>query len=163
MATPIVKDEAWGALTEVGEAEREPRMRARYLELAALSDGERLVRLRAMAEAEYALPDEKLRPFTTSRMRVWLGLDLPVAQTIARSYDAVMRQMPGPVAMRRVATVQTMARGFSLEDQERLRSLVPGVFAARTDAVSVVPRILTTPAPAEAKKRSWWPFGRKAS
>lgn len=156
-------DQAWAKLATLPEEEREPQMAARYTELASLSEDERRQRLRAMAEAEYALPDDHLRPFSLSRLRVWLRLDPEIARTVAGSYDAVMMQMPGSAAWRRVAIVQTLAREFSLEDLQRLRSLIPGAFAEQATALSGVPSRAPTPveaAPSQPKK-PWWAFWKK--
>lgn len=160
MTTHPSVDEAWGKLADTGEDEREAQMIQRYTELSSLSEEARRSRLLAMAKAEYALPDAKLRPLTLSRMRVWLKMDSENAGKVAVSYSAAMNQMPGPAAMRRVALVQTLARGFSLEDQERLVALVPQVFAGRAVAASV---LSATPSPTPpASRKQWWAFWRRS-
>ncbi|MFH1141968.1 MAG: hypothetical protein V1724_10005 [Chloroflexota bacterium] len=161
MTTDSSVDEAWGKLADTGEDEREAQMAQRYTELSSLSEEARRSRLLAMAKAEYALPDAKLSPFTRSRMRVWLKMDPENAKKVAISYSAIMNQMPGPAAMRRVALVQTLARGFSLEDQERLAALVPQVFPGRPTIVAEV--LSTTPSSTPpASKKQWWAFWRRS-
>lgn len=152
--TSVSPDEAWGRLVDLPDREREAQMRARYLALAALSEEEeRRTRLRRMAESESALLEGQLRPFTLSRIRVWLNLEGETAKRISASFNAVMTQMPGPAAMRLVAVVQTVAREFPVADQERLRVLVPGMITADI-------RPLTLGAgdyeKATIRKRPWW-------
>lgn len=91
-------DQDWGRLIDADEAEREAAMVQRYVALAALPEDERRQQLRAMATAEYALPDAQLRTFTRSRLRAWLGMDAEAARHVAASYDAVMREMPATVS-----------------------------------------------------------------
>ena len=161
MTTQNVKaDQAWGSLANVSDTERESQMLARYAELARLTEEERRSRLLAMAQAEYSLPDEKLRPFTISRIKVWLKVEMETARLIASSYDAVMDMMPGTAAMRRIALVQTLASSFTLEDQSKLRILVPRVFAGKPDISNVV-----NPVPEKleekAQTKSKWAFWKK--
>ena len=158
----IRPDEAWEKLADAAEEDRETKMRARYLELAALSEEERCKRLEAMAQAEYALPDDKLRSFTASRLRVWLGMDLEPVRMVASSYDTIMRRMPGTIAMRRVGIVQTLAREFSTGDQGRLRALVPGVFGERPVTPSVAAGSPPSQAATAPKKKAWWAFWQRS-
>ncbi len=122
-------DQDWGHLVHQEQAAREAAMVERYQSLAGLDEDERRRRLKSMAAAEYSLSEGDLRSFTLSRMRTWLQLDFETAQVISSSYDAIMQEMPATVAMRRVSLVQTLAREFSAEDEERLRALAPRVFA----------------------------------
>jgi hypothetical protein len=161
-------DQDWGQLATLDAAEREAQMQARYHALATLPEDARRQQLRAMALAEYALPDDELRAFTRSRLRVWLDLETGVAHRIAASYDAVMNQMPGPIAMRRVSIVQTLAKDFPAEDEARLRALVPGVFAGQPPPVTTaappptaVPSPPAAPPPAAPRKRPWWAFWQR--
>jgi hypothetical protein len=155
-------DQSWGELITLDAEEREARMRDRYQELATLAREERRRRMRAMAEAEYALPDDQLRVFTFSRLRVWLALSRDLAAQTAADYDAVMTQMPGPVAMRRVATVQTVARQLSAEDEERLRELVPHIFAGQPHRLHTESTAAAAPAAVtESRRRPWWAFWKK--
>jgi len=162
MSNPQKGDETWASLADVDEDERRKQMETRYTELAMLSEDQRQARLRAMAEVEYVLPDDKLRPFHLSRLQVWLGLDPNLARTLGASYDTVMDQMPGDIAMRRVAITQTLGRSFSLAEQEQLRELLPRVFGDRGTATS---GLSTLPASAglltAAHHKPWWAFWRK--
>src|SRR5438045_31579 len=103
-------DQGWADLIALDAEAREARMLERYQELAALTEEARRGRGQAMAHAEFSLPDDELRTFTASRLRVWLRLAPEVAQQTAGCCEAVMGQMPGPIAMRRVGIVQTVAR-----------------------------------------------------
>jgi hypothetical protein len=135
-------------------------MVARYSELATLAEEERRALMLAMARAEYELTDDQLHAFTKSRLGSWLELAPETAQCVASSYDAVMLKMPGPQAMRRVSVVQTLAREFPVEDQDRLASLLPGVFAGAGIGVHMPP-IHDASAPTASAKKGWWPFGRR--
>ncbi len=156
-------DIGWGDLASLPETEREAKMRARYQELAKLNDEERVNRMLAMAQAEYALDDAKLRSFTTSRMRVWINLDEATAKAVVAAYDQAMDKMPGAAAMRRVALVQNLALTFPIDEQAKLRVLVPKIFAGRSDISQLVKQTATTaPQPeAEKPKKSGWGFWKK--
>ncbi|MFH1560841.1 MAG: hypothetical protein ABID84_05480 [Chloroflexota bacterium] len=157
----VQSDQAWGALANATVEERERVMDQRCKELGALSEEERVSQMAAMARAEYALPEVDLRTFTLSRLRTWLKLDEDTGRKMSASYDAVMLNMPGQAAMRRVALVQTLARDFSREDQVKLVALIPNVFGGFTDLLQPTgfETRPTTERAAPAKK-GWWPFGR---
>ena len=121
-------EDDWAALLRLGEAEQQVKMSELYAHLAGLSEEPRYSRMLALAQAENALPDKELRLLTLLRLRTWLQLEPEVAQQVSATYDAVMKQMPGPQAMRRVAQAQALARGFSLAEQHQLSELVPTVF-----------------------------------
>lgn len=168
MTIPAVSvDDGWGKLADQPEADREPQMLQRYRELGELPEPDCQRRLLAMAQAEYALPADKLKSFTLSRIRVFLTLPPVTGKRIAQSYNAVMHQMPGAAAMRRVALVQTLAKEFSDADQARLRELNPDVFGDVPSGMSPgqapqVPSASATSAPTMMeKKKGWWPFGKK--
>src|SRR5262245_59820439 len=116
MVQSTERDEAWGALAEAPESEREATMLSRYNEIAGLPPEERDVQLRAMANAEYAQSEEKLRLLTLARLRTLLRMDKDAATTVISSYNDVMQHMPANAAMRRVALVQTLSAEFSGEE-----------------------------------------------
>ena len=122
-------DTAWAELVNMDASVREEKMRERYEDLSSVTEDVRKASFRAMARAEYSLADDLLRPFTISRMKTWLALDPEVARITASSYDAVMKEMPGTMAMRRVGMVQSLVNELSADEEDRLRQLVPGVFA----------------------------------
>lgn len=153
-------DQSWGALAGLSAADREAKMAQRYAELASLPDDQRLAKMVAMARAEYALPYEKLREFTMSRLRAWLKLDDKVAALAIATYDKAMLQMSSTSAMHRVALNQTLAREFTEEDRERLSKLIPAGFGTFVQSVNK-PRALTKPPEKVVKKRGWLPFGKK--
>ncbi|MBI2855579.1 MAG: hypothetical protein HYX93_01895 [Chloroflexi bacterium] len=164
MTTPSAQtDHGWGMLVDAASEERESKMLQRYQEMAALSEQARTAQMLAMVRAEYALPDHKLRSFTLSRLRTWLKLEEGTARAIVTSYDAAMEKIPGQLAMRRVSLVQTLAREFSADDEEKLRSLVPRVFAGMPSRATIEKSLLAAPSVGSQtrspKKRSWWPFG----
>ena len=164
MVNPTV-DESWSKLTEETPEERERVMLDRYNRLAELSEEERRSQLRPMANAEYALPDEKLRPLTVSRLRTLLNMEHDKAATLINSYDAVMQQMPATAAMRRIGLVQTLITEFSVDDESRMRELIPGVFAGairrrsreEMEAATSFNEAMSRP----EKKKAWWAFWQK--
>jgi len=163
MATSNIEaDQAWGMLADVEEKERRTKMVQRYTDIAALPEEDRMSQMLMMATAEYALPDDKLRTFTISRLHAWLMLNQEVARRIATSYDTTMRKMPGQEAWRRVSMVQTLAREFPEGVQVQLVALIPDVFGGLKDVLSGLRIEPTTPAehPASAKK-GWWPFRKR--
>ncbi len=138
----------------------------RYVELAALSEEERVKRMLAMAFAEYDLPYDELRKFTIPRLNSWLTLDTEVAQRVSSSYDAVMQKMPAEQAMVRVGLVQTLAREFSIEERARLVDLIPRVFGPDDPAVltSHIQRRQSASRPSERTERpsrSWWQIWKR--
>ena len=156
-------DLEWGRLSELDEATRETRMLERYAALALLPEEERRTQVRSMANAEYSLPDEKLREFTLSRMRAWIALDQEQGPLIANSYDAVMQDMPAGIAMKRVSLVQTLVIAFTPEEEARLRELVPRVFAgAPNRALTALERNEGSFEVAkQTRKKAWWAFWAK--
>lgn len=115
----------WETLAARPASEREEGLQRFYGALAELPETDRLDRLRAVTATTYALPDDPFRALTESRLRVWLGMDTDAASLVARSYDAVLQELPANDAMRRVAVVQTLMRDLTDEDQRRLRRLNP--------------------------------------
>ena len=154
----------WRELADLAESERQELMVSRYRELSTLSEEERVTRLTDMEKAVYELPEEKIRAFTISRLRVWLDLEHDLGQMISKSYNEVTDHLPGPTAMSHVAVLQTMSREFSGEDQGRLRALFPRVFGALPALEKLVedspPAAPSRQASAPAKK-PWWAFWRR--
>ena len=162
--SPESADLQWRDLADLEERERHELMESRYRELATLPEEERVSRLTDMEKAVYELPEDKVRSFTITRLRVWLDLEHELGQMISKSYDAVTDSLPGSIAMRHIAVVQTLAREFSGEDQGRLRSIFPRAFGAlphferaAADSPTTAP---SQPASALAKK-PWWAFWRR--
>lgn len=124
----------WGTLADCSEGERRAQMGKRYAELLRMPEEQRVSALERMAQAEYRLPDDKLRTFTESRLLVWLGMGLEDGRAIAHSYEQAMLRMPGTLAMKQVSVVQTVARGFTSEQLDQLREMVPST-------LSVIPRV----------------------
>jgi hypothetical protein len=155
----------WGELAVLEASAREAAIQARYNELLGVPDEKRRDLMLSLVREEYALPDDRLRAFTVSRLNVWLRMDQQAARTIAAAYDTAMRGMPGVQAMRRVSLVQTLAREYSPEDRERLVTLVPNVFAG-SSVGSPLPMAVRFPSKDAAKpmltpkRPKWWPFGR---
>ena len=165
MTTSAASDNAWADLLNLPPPEREARMLQRYVELGKMEDAQRQQRLLDMANAEYALSEEKLREFTLSRMRMFLKLPPDTGKVMAAAYDMVMLKMPGAAAMRRVSLVQTLAKNFTPEEESQLRDLNPNLFAGLpTRQLRDTSTAQTAAAPAKAAtppKGGWWPFGKK--
>jgi len=151
----------WAALAAAGEDERGAQMRVILNEVLALDEGARIEVVRQMVEAEYALPDAQLKPFTVSRLRTWLaiaGSNLESAQSIARGYDAAFEKMPGAAAMRRSTTVQGVARDvLTVEEVQGLFALIPSI--VRQVPRAIPPSTPRPPKPDEApSKKPFWKF-----
>jgi hypothetical protein len=74
-----------------------------------------------------------------------------------------MQELPAQAAMRRISLVQSLSREFSAQDEDRLRELLPAVFAGaprRSAAADVASASIPRPAPV-AKRKAWWAFWQK--
>jgi hypothetical protein len=141
------------ALASQPAQEREAAMRRGFEELARLPEAERQTRIRPMLQTLYTnLSDDQLRSYTISRMRVWLQMDAAMADTLAKSYDIVIDLMPGPIAMKHIALIQTLSREFSLEEQNRLRAMSPRVFGV-LPSVAPVHAVAPTKEAVEAERK----------
>ncbi len=128
MVTSNVGDDNWAQVADLDEEQRLSQTVSRYLELSGLAEEERRRRLTLMARSEYSLPDDKLRLTTLARMRTLLRLEEDVAKAVSGSYDAVMKEMPGQAAWRRVSLVQTLVLEFNAEEEDALRRIIPTIF-----------------------------------
>jgi len=161
MGTSEKADPTWAKLADLDEVQRSEQMDHRYAELAVLTEEQRCSRLTAMAHAEYTLPDDKMHPFHLSRLRSWLAMDPDALQRIAASYDSVMDQMPGDLAMRRVGVAQTLAKSFSLAEQDQMRAILPRVFGDRGTATSGWAPSSSGFRTRPVAKKPWWAFWTK--
>ena len=139
-------------------AGRDHEFSALIQKLPELNDAEREQEIRQMIEAEYSQDEEGLREITQTRLQAVLALDDEAARKVAETYDSVMNTMPGDIAFRRAAVVQTTARHqFSVDEEAKLRELVPNVLGEKPKEISV-----DTPGPQEPveayPKRRWWMF-----
>jgi hypothetical protein len=161
MASQYRVEEGWLRLALMDPVDRVAEMKARYSALAQLPEEERRTSLREMVKAEFSLPDEELRGIMLFRMRTWLALDPEKARIVAASFDGVMKEMSAPMAMRRVALVQKLVMDFSVEEEERLRDLIPGAFAGAPGRITGLERPEEPLRVQEkAAKRRWWRFRR---
>jgi hypothetical protein len=116
---------------------------------------------RASSRQSTVPDDEGLRDITNARLRAILSLDDHGARSIAETYDSVMNTMPGDLAFRRAASVQTVARHeFSVDEEARLRALIPNVLGEKPKELSA-----PTPGPQEPAepypRRRWWMFWQR--
>lgn len=151
--TPIVQ------ASPAGEEAEAVALQQRYAATAPLLEDQRRRVLKALAEAEHRLPPLQLRAVTLARMQAFLRMDEQMTaadvERIVASLEAVMDELPGDLAMRRVEFVQTIVHQFSPGDQQRLKRLIPGVLEVRSanhDRVAAV----------ASKPRRRWQFWRKA-
>ena len=154
----------WRALGSLELDEMQSQMVKLLTELDGLPDKEQSDRRMALARVESDLTDDELRKFTICRLRAWLTLDRAIAKRLSDAFDDVMKKVFGPQAMRQVGLIQTLARDFSLEDQQTLTELIPNVFGgspvglvaskARQEALTSQQEASKKPA-----KKWWWPFG----
>ena len=153
----------WGALADTSEETRRAEMRKRYEEMAQLSEAERSSMMAKLAESEYALPDDKLRIFTVSRLMVWIDMDTESAKSIADAYDQAMREMSANAAMRRVGMVQTLARDFTSEQVDRLYELIPSMIQhmPRGEVSELARGEEEAASPVERRRKSWWQFWKR--
>lgn len=147
----------WAGLAGASEGDRGVRMRAILDEVLNLDEAERGTAVDGMVRAEYALDDAQLRPFTTDRLRTWLGIaqdDMSGAQSLARGYDAAFDKLGASLAMRRSSMVQTVAR-HDLTPEE-----VTGLFDLIPSIVRQVPRAIPPTRQFEKpeRKKPFWKF-----
>jgi hypothetical protein len=125
----------WVGLLTLKEDARQSKMKDRYIELAGLSEEDRVKQVTEMARAEHELDEDKLHIFTKSRLETWITMDAGKAESVARAYDEAMKNLPGTLAMRRVGAVQTVARDLETDKVERLYELLPSLLKENPRAV----------------------------
>lgn len=157
MVTSSNSAERWAALAGNSEGDRQMRMRAILDEVLALDEAERGTTIEGMVQAEYALDDAQLRPFTIDRLRTWLAIaqdNMGGAQSLARGYDAAFDKLGAALAMRRSSMVQTVAR-HDLTPEE-----VTGLFDLIPSIVRQVPRAIPPTRHYEKPepKKPFWKF-----
>jgi hypothetical protein len=125
----------WVGLLTLKEDARQSKIKDRYIELAGLSEEDRVKQVTEMARAEHELDEDKLHIFTKSRLETWITMDAGKAESVARAYDEAMKNLPGTLAMRRVGAVQTVARDLETDKVERLYELLPSLLKENPRAV----------------------------
>jgi hypothetical protein len=152
----------WQRVVSMEEGpERDREIAAGLRKLPYLEGTELDSEVRKLIEAEYSLDEDGLRAVTFARLRALLSLGDEGAAKVADTYDRVMNTMPGDIAFRRAAVVQTVARHqFGAEDEARLKALLPNVLGEKPAEVSV-----KTPGPQEPvrpyPRRRWWQFWQR--
>ncbi len=147
----------WIKLADVAEGARDQGVQKRYTDLAAMLEEERRNQMRAMVQALYTLPDDKVHAFTKSRLRAWARMEDDAVKRVAASYKVVMDERPSQEAWRRVTMVQSALKDLTPDERTRLQSLLPQLVPAATTTFK--PLTPTPPEePASAKKKGWWPF-----
>ena len=147
----------WVGLLTSKEDARQSKMKARYTELASLSEEDRVKQITDMARAEHELDEDQLHVFTKSRLETWITMDAEKAESVARAYDEAMKNLPGTLAMRRVGAVQTVARDLETEKVERLYALLPSLLKENPRAViaSLGSNVEKKPKPEKKAKRKF--------
>ncbi|HEY7268190.1 MAG TPA: hypothetical protein VH951_00050 [Dehalococcoidia bacterium] len=138
--------------------QRDMELTSQLRQLPYLEDIELRSETRRLIEAEYSLQDEdELRDVTIARLHSILTLNDDAAHKVATTYDSVMNTMPGDIAFRRAAVVQTVARHqFSVEEEARLRDLFPSVLGEKPKELQSATS--GSPLVKETKGRPWWKF-----
>ena len=147
----------WMALAYVSEDSRQRDMLKVYEELVDSSEEERCQVVQKLAEGEYKLPDDKLRTFTRSKLLTWLKMSVEKARIIANAYDQVIKKMPATAAMKRVATVQTVARNLPSDQLERLQKILPPI-VLEVPSRAKLSRSLGMRGEEKKGRKSWWQF-----
>jgi hypothetical protein len=98
-------DNQWARLATVPELKRIDLMMDAFVDIAGLSEDERLQRLYTMVTAEGSLPDDTLFEMTKSRLRAWTRMDEQVAHTVADDFYPLLREM-GPDVQRRYKSIE---------------------------------------------------------
>jgi len=152
--------EAWAALADLGEEERENKVAQRYGELASLSDVDFRNQITGMVAAECDLPNDKLWALTVSRLRVWLRLDPELVKRLWSASEAAAEMMSADQAMRRTGVMQALHKHFEREERDQLTAIVPAVFGGVRDydwgsRSETAPKRRASQGP---KKKWWWPF-----
>ena len=165
MTSGVQPDASWSTLNETEPEGRIGEMRKRFEALADLDQAAREQQAEAMILAEYELDDQQLHGFTESRLRAWLAMagdNLERTQSVANAYDRAFERVPGAIAMKRTAMVQTVARDrLTPQDIDVLFELAPRLVEhvprASQDAVDHALEASRMATASEAAKRS----GRK--
>ena len=148
----------WKHTVDMAEGpQRDMELINQLKQLPYLDDMERRSETRSLIpEAEYSLKDEEaLRDITIARLKGVLALDDDGAHKVAATYESVMNTMPGDIAFRRAAVVQTVARHqFSVDEEARLRDLFPGVLGEKPKELQPA----GAGSPLVKSKRAWWKF-----
>lgn len=168
MTTGADADTSWSALSEQNDDARLQAMMERYRQMAGQPDEMRAQTLTSMVNAEFALDDATLLPFTQSRLNAIIAYareNMDGAKAIAGTYDQVFDKMGAVAAMRRASMVQTAARTMPTEDIDTLDQLFPSLVRqvprAHTDALQRTAsqdRIEAARQAASTKKKPFWKF-----
>ncbi|MBI4236264.1 MAG: hypothetical protein HY688_02770 [Chloroflexi bacterium] len=153
--------ERWEALANLPEGARQAEILHLYETLVPMKEVERQARIEAYIHREYALAEDKLLAVTRSRLMAWLEMEPERAKTVATSYDLAMRILPGSIAMRHVAVVQTLSLAMTDEQIGRLYELIPSVLrqiprlASRPQAAPPVTTEAAMTGGARTERRGW--------
>lgn len=168
MTSDVQGDASWSALSATEPAGRIEAMRQRFEALADLDQPAREQQAQAMILAEFELDDDSLTSFTESRLRSWMamaGANLERAQSVASAYHKAFERVPGGIAMKHAAVVQTVARtAVTPVDVDVLYELIPRLLAnvprASQESVGAVGTSTTasSPPPERMSSKPWWKF-----
>lgn len=161
----------WVALVEAPEEVRQAEVCRFHEGVAGLPESDRIKTIAAMAEAEHRLPDEKLRWLVKSHLKAWLSIPGETASVTARCHEEAMKVLPGTVAMRRIASCQTVAREFDSGQVRRLAELLPGAVGGLPSAGTPVVLLMRRPTDEGERpqdeggkpKNRGWRFWQKAA
>lgn len=158
MSTTMSRAERWKELAAIDNLDARAQAMAReFTDMAKLPEAQREAEVREAATVTYSLDDAGLRRMTEARLRAWLLMDEADAHAIGEAYEKASNEMPGDQAMRRVMIVQAVAHELTLEEQAKIRAIIP---AALGDAPAALPS--SSPAmaadSADHRQKPWWKF-----
>ena len=117
--------EDWVALAEADEPARAEAMAEGFQQLLAVSEDERVGYFEEMLRAEHELLDEAHLRLTLSRLMTWVRLRPEAIATLATSLDVARERLPGPMAMRSIAGLQSVLRDMSHDNVAQLIEAAP--------------------------------------
>ena len=156
--------EEWGTLITLDEEARIQEMATRFTAAGQMPDGERDEAIQNIVNATYAMSDADLHAMTLSRLRSFLRMEEHAAHDVGHAFERVANELPADQAMRRVIMLQKVSHDMSLEEQARLRAIVPSALGdapTAADDTTILPSDRAAAAEAEdSEKRPWWAFWR---
>ena len=152
----------WIALADIkDEARRTSEIMRHYLDVADWPEEQRLHQLTEMVRAEHQkLPEEKLLPFTRSKLLAVITMDQEKAKVVVAAINKGVETLPATLAMRRVGAVQTVARDLSPDQIDKLYVTMPSLVREMPRRVVTLlgAGIEKTARKKGGKKKPFWKF-----
>jgi hypothetical protein len=152
----------WHEIAAMPAAEQPAMIARTYEVLAGMVEAERQARIVEMETMLYRQPDEQIMAFNQARLRAMLDLRNEAADAVTMVNAKLIDLLPGPMAMKHVGSVQTVAREFTAEEQGRLTDLFPKELVVKGDMKTAAAAASGAPTPLVArqagKSKPWWAF-----